>query len=157
MIQLMSGDDTEEEARANSRAIKDEVGRKCHVCGKRDSDAVTLEKCARCKFYFYCGKDCQLRHWKEQGHMGECRQLKILKKHHKPCADKIREGVIRGDPDIPELQKLRSKLGLTRPEEECQELSEELSGGKSSTKDYCEFLVSRKDGTVYFGSTPNPI
>ena len=92
--------------------------------------------------------------------MGECKQLKILKKYHKPFAKDIREATIRGDHDdcIPELQKLRNKLGLTRPVEDYRKILEgELGGELSPAKDPREFLVARGDGTVHVGSIPNPI
>ena len=70
---------------------------------------------------------------------------------------------IRGDPDTPGLEKLRRKLGLTRPAEECvtllKELLQEQEEGKPSlsVNDPLEYLIARKDGTVHVGSTPNPM
>lgn len=150
---------------SKAEEVKQKVGRTCFACGKEDSETVTLEKCAGCKLYYYCGKKCQLAHWRSGGHMGECRQLKILKKYHKPHAVKIREAAIRrggiGDNDsrvvvvIPQLEKLRRKLGLSRPIQEYRNLLDDLhdSGSESSSsKDAREFLVARNDGTVHVGS-----
>ena len=35
----------------------------CTVCGKEDSEdaGITLKKCGGCRYYFYCGTDCQLQ------------------------------------------------------------------------------------------------
>ncbi len=41
----------------------------CHVCG-----AGNAKKCAGCHSIAYCGKDCQVKHWKA-GHKILCRQL----------------------------------------------------------------------------------
>ncbi len=41
----------------------------CHVCG-----AGNAKKCAGCHSIAYCGKDCQVKHWKA-GHKNLCRQL----------------------------------------------------------------------------------
>ena len=53
--------------------------------------------------------------------VAKCRQLGVLlKKYHKPNVKEIRERLMRGDDprEIPPLQKLRKKLGLTRSREE---------------------------------------
>merc|ERR1712194_308814 len=75
---------------------------------------VTLEKCGYCKYYSYCGKDCQLKHWYHT-HMNQCRHLKKLRKYYKPYAKAIRAQLTSAqDPkSIPQLQLLRAKLGLT--------------------------------------------
>jgi hypothetical protein len=45
---------------------------KCASCGRRGSGSgVKLKPCSRCKAVFYCGVDCQRRHWKE-GHKLSC-------------------------------------------------------------------------------------
>jgi len=33
---------------------KKQTGKTCEVCGKRDSDTVTLKRCDRCTYYYYC-------------------------------------------------------------------------------------------------------
>ena len=43
----------------------------CSACGKK-SDA--LMKCRACKCVWYCGKECQNKHWKE--HKKECKLIK---------------------------------------------------------------------------------
>merc|ERR1712238_436873 len=107
--------------------IKKKNTDRCVVCDKEDPEDndVTLVKCGICKYYSYCGKACQTRHWKEGKHMNECRQVMILRKYCKPSYVKeIREAIIGGqDPkEIHTLQRLRMKLGLNRPKEEYEEL-----------------------------------
>lgn len=34
----------------------------CGQCGKNDTD-IKLQKCGRCHFQTYCGRDCQTKHW----------------------------------------------------------------------------------------------
>lgn len=44
----------------------------CANCKKRpDSVTGKLKGCARCKAVWYCGKDCQVKHWKD-GHKINC-------------------------------------------------------------------------------------
>ena len=131
---------------------KIQTGETCDVCGKRDSDTVTLKRCDRCTFYYYCSSTtdkCQSIHWRD-GHAGECRQLEILKKYHRPYGNKISSDICNGvDPkEIPELQELRDRLGLSRPKMEYQDL---LNKAKSSN---INLILPRKDGTVQIGSFP---
>ena len=45
----------------------------CANCGiSGDSKGVKLNLCSRCKAVKYCGKACQLKHWKEGGHRKIC-------------------------------------------------------------------------------------
>merc|ERR1711992_23691 len=141
---------------------KERITNRCVVCSKTEKDyGVTLEKCGKCSYYSYCSKSCQHWHWKEQNHCGECRQLEILRKYHKPYKREIRNPIKNGqDPKtIPQLQLLRQKLGLTRPKEEYASLVERLNNNKNNRKknknsiccqfiNPCEVAVARKDGTV---------
>ncbi|MGK3747473.1 MAG: hypothetical protein ACI8RD_014770 [Bacillariaceae sp.] len=126
----------------------------CAVCGEQDSDTVTLGKCDRCNVYYYCSTDCQSKDWRA-GHAGECRQLEILKKYHKPFGEKIRDDIVNGiNPmDIPELQELRNRLGLSRPKMEYQDL---LDKAQSLRINPSTLIDPRKDGTVQIGSFPGP-
>jgi len=66
-----------------------------------------------------------VEHWNEWNHIGECRQVILLRKYCKPqYVKEIREAIISGqDPkEIHKLQRLRLKLGLNRPKEEYAEL-----------------------------------
>jgi hypothetical protein len=129
-----------------------DIGEKCFECGRKDSSKkkVILKACSMCNFYFYCNEECQLKHWKEGKHLGECRQLFLLNKYHKPYAKEIRKKTIRGDDPklIKELQTLRRKLGLTRPRNEYNE--EALFKNRPNP-------VARNDGTVWCGSIPKVI
>merc|ERR1711992_30849 len=117
------------------KANKDRITNRCVVCSKTEKDyGVTLEKCGQCSYYSYCSKSCQTYHWQEQNHCGECRQLKILRKYHKPHKREIRNPIKNGqDPKtIPQLQLLRQKLGLTRSKEEYEPLMERLSNANNA-------------------------
>jgi len=149
----------------NSKEYKKITGRYCTVCLKTDDSetTTTLQKCAKCRVYFYCGRECQLIHWKKGKHSGECKQLKILKEYHRPYANEIREAFISGDENKinsiqPILQELRNKLGLTRPQKEYEEFMAPIIGDNSSNGDHClavdpyKLVVARSDGTVHLGS-----
>lgn len=47
-------------------ALEPKSGKCCHVCGRTGD----MKKCARCKAVFYCGAECQKKHWPE--HKKEC-------------------------------------------------------------------------------------
>ena len=145
---------------ANSRrpnlalnALKDQIERTCVICSKTDTKTLTLQQCIGCSFHCYCSETCQTIHWKEHNHRGECKQLRILNKYHKPYAKVIRDAAIRGDIH-PALEKLRYKLGLTRPLEDYQELIDHNThdGKLINPKNY---IVAREDGTVWVGSFPS--
>ena len=133
---------------------------RCQICRTIDSEEdVTLRKCDNCKMYHYCSVECQRTHWKEGEHRNECKHLQILDKYHKPYAKQIREAAIRGDRQIPALERLRNRLGLTRKKEEYQHLlvpmkdlpRNAINGSPNRPDDYC---IARNDGTVHIGSTP---
>jgi len=131
---------------------------------------VTLEKCGYCKYYSYCGKECQLKQWYHT-HMNQCRHLKKLRKYYKPYAKSIRAQLTSAqDPkSIPQLQILRAKLGLTRPisqeytdlfallEAQAATVDKSKEVDKTISPNRYEYLVARKDGTVHVGSTTNII
>ena len=125
------------------------IERSCAICGKEDTETLTLKQCVGCSACCYCGQECQSAHWEEHNHRSECKQLKILNKYHKPYAKEIREAVIRGDTNIPALEKLRYKLGLSRPLEDYVDLDLSDRG--------INFRAARKDGTLWAGSFPGPI
>jgi len=162
------------------KAYKKKIANRCFICQKTEDDVdsnngntITLVKCGKCKHYSYCGKACQLYHWKECssseggggcGHINECRHLTILHKYYKSHhVQEIREAIIRGeDPtQIPRLQLLRTKLGLSRPKEEYQDLllrfDDDNSSNTINRPNPYDYLVARKDGTVHIGSTPDVI
>ncbi|OEU12623.1 hypothetical protein FRACYDRAFT_227507 [Fragilariopsis cylindrus CCMP1102] len=130
--------------RKQFKGLKGLVGRECVICSKTDTNTFTLQQCKGCSLYCYCSEWCQTIHWKERKHRNECKQVQILNKYHKPYAKEIRDAVIRGDKEIPSLEKLRYKLGLTRS-------SEELThNGKKIYPD--DYLLGREDGTLWVGS-----
>jgi len=123
----------------NARSL---VTRECIICSEIDTKTLTLKQCQGCSMYCYCSEECQTIHWKERKHRNECKQVQILNKYHKPYAKQIRDAVIRGDKEIPSLEKLRNKLGLLRPDEDSDIFP-------TNPDDY---LVGREDGTVWVGS-----
>ena len=141
----------------DNEEIKERHDAKCSVCEKHDSETVTLMKCDGCKFYYYCSTECQQKMWQEGQHAGVCRHLGVLQKYHKPFAKKIRRDLAVhqiAPQDIPELQELRQRLGLSRPQADYQEL---LDGVQSLRLDPSQLILPRKDGTVPIGSFPRPI
>ena len=141
----------------NDKEMKKRLDAKCSVCGKEDSETVTLMKCDGCKFYYYCSKECQLKMWQEGQHAGVCRQLGVLRQYHKPFATKIRTDLAVdhiAPRDIPELQELRRRLGLSRPQADYQEL---LEAAQASRLESAQLILPRNDGTVQLGSFPRPI
>ena len=143
-----------EPCNGNLNELKGDLGQQCESCSKTNTET-TLNECIGCKCYCYCSVTCQTTHWNEYNHRGECKQFHILNKYHKPYAKAIRDAAIRGDMH-PALDKLRYKLGLSRPRQEYEELlHHNTRDGKSiDPKDY---LVGRDDGTVWLGSTPDPV
>lgn len=139
-----------------AKDLKDRVGRICAVCGQEDTDTLTLRQCMGCSTYCYCSKFCQTLNWEEHNHKGECRQLKILNKYHKPYANEIRKAAIRGETTYPALQKLRHKLGLSRPTQDYQDFSDNNTHKGKPINPYA-YVVGREDGTVWIGSTPTPV
>jgi len=127
--------------------ISGNVKRVCAICGKTDTATFTLKQCEGCSTYCYCSVKHQTTHWKGLNHRSECKQIQILKKYHKPYAKEIRKATIRGETH-PALEKLRHKLGLTRPTEEYYEFH-----NMSKQIDPREYVVARNDGTVWVGST----
>ena len=132
------------------------IGNCCHGCDKIESETVTLEKCSRCNFYYYCSTECQKKKWRD-GHAGECNHLAILKQYHRPHGKHIRDSLINGvDPkNIPELQELRHRLGLDKPKAEYEVLLEQAT--KSDGIKPIELVPPNKDGTVQIGSYPYPM
>lgn len=46
--------------------------RVCAHCGLSQGNAIKLKKCAHCKAFSYCSRECQLKHWKA-GHKVDCK------------------------------------------------------------------------------------
>ena len=137
---------------AGLKIMKRRLGRKCAICSKTDTETLTLTQCMGCSFHCYCSETCQTIHWKERKHRNECKQLRILNKYHKPYFTEIRDAVIRGDKEIPALEKLRYKLGLTRPHEEYDEFYKLKPTHNGNPIDPDDYLIGREDGTLWVGS-----
>jgi hypothetical protein len=117
--------------------------KECAMCDEEDSEQFTLQRCEKCRMYYYCSEKCQTKHWNAQGHRSECKQYQILMKYHKPYAKDIRDAIIRGDDpeNIKSLQILRKKLGLTRPREEYEQYQniqqqQQVSSSSSTSSTY---------------------
>jgi len=48
----------------------------CSTCGKPKTPLRTLHPCKLCRTVQYCGRDCQVHHWKQGGHRRECKKLR---------------------------------------------------------------------------------
>jgi hypothetical protein len=46
--------------------------RNCAACGVWDRTGRSYHRCSRCMMVYYCGKECQARHWKE--HKADCKK-----------------------------------------------------------------------------------
>jgi len=60
----------ESDARMIMQQIEDSCKSSCAQCNKSAS-VVKLTRCAKCKLFHYCGKQCQIAHWKA-GHKKDC-------------------------------------------------------------------------------------
>ena len=140
------------------KAIRDEFRSKCGFCGT--TELPDQCRCAGCRCYAYCSKECQRLDWFDRNHRGECRQLKLLKHHYRNQAKDIRTAITDGnDPKtIRRLQKIRTKLGLNQPRTNCERLVKLLEDDNLKAEARFECITGRpKDGTVHIGSTPNTI
>jgi len=81
-----------------------------------------------------------------------------LEENHRPHAICIREAIIRGDDPrgVSALQKVRKKLSLTRPIDDCKELAKLCNNDEDGrlAVDPLELVLPGKDGTVHIGSRP---
>jgi TPR repeat protein len=48
----------------------------CSTCGKPKTPLRPLHPCKLCHTVQYCGRDCQVNHWKKGGHRRECKKLR---------------------------------------------------------------------------------
>ncbi|OEU06968.1 hypothetical protein FRACYDRAFT_252600 [Fragilariopsis cylindrus CCMP1102] len=138
---------------------KDLLMRKCAMCSKSDTSTLSLLQCQGCNFYCYCSAECQTLHWDKYNHRGECKQLHILNKYHKPYAKEIRDAVIRGDhdTDILALEKLRYKLGVVHKKKP-EELTENpFIPHEGISNDPRIFFGARRDGTVCIAMCENRV
>jgi len=56
------------------KAIAPATGRVCSNCGIGEKGGgAALKPCSRCKVALYCGRECQVQHWKAGGHKAVCK------------------------------------------------------------------------------------
>ena len=48
----------------------------CSTCGKPKTPLRPLHPCKLCRTVHYCGRECQVNHWKEGGHRRECKKVR---------------------------------------------------------------------------------
>jgi TPR repeat protein len=72
----------EEQALQNLQILDKQEGRTsptilcCSTCGKPKTPLRPLHPCKLCRTVQYCGRDCQVHHWKQGGHRRECKKLR---------------------------------------------------------------------------------
>ncbi|CAJ1953007.1 unnamed protein product [Cylindrotheca closterium] len=69
---------TRKEAKMAHSAKKAVLNSYCANCNKSLGTDGGM-KCSKCKVTLYCGRDCQVKHWKEGGHKQECKLLAAKK------------------------------------------------------------------------------
>jgi len=56
------------------KATASATGRVCSNCGIGErGGGAALKPCSRCKVALYCGRGCQVQHWKAGGHKAVCK------------------------------------------------------------------------------------
>jgi len=72
----------QEQALQNLQQLDKEEGRTtptllcCSTCGKPKTPLRPLHPCKLCRTVQYCGRECQVDHWKKGGHRRECRTVR---------------------------------------------------------------------------------
>jgi len=71
---LSAGAVTSNASSSTPKATAPATGRVCSNCGigERGSGAA-LKPCSQCKVALYCGRECQVQHWKAGGHKAVCK------------------------------------------------------------------------------------
>lgn len=67
---------TRQEGNKNRVEKKQATRRSCANC-QMDLGKSGGQKCISCKIVIYCGRECQILHWKTGGHKAECTKLKV--------------------------------------------------------------------------------
>ena len=60
----------ENDATGMMRQMEETFNKACAQCNKSAS-AAKLTRCAKCKLFHYCGRQCQVAHWRA-GHKDDC-------------------------------------------------------------------------------------
>jgi len=56
------------------KTVAPATGRVCSNCGIGErGGGAALKPCSRCKVALYCGRECQVQHWKAGGHKAVCK------------------------------------------------------------------------------------
>ena len=72
--QLSAGAVTSNASPSTPKATAPATARVCSNCGIGEGgDGAALKPCSRCKVTLYCGRECQVQHWKAGGHKAACR------------------------------------------------------------------------------------
>jgi TPR repeat protein len=72
----------DEQALQNLQELDKQEGRTtptilcCSTCGKPKTPLRPLHPCKLCHTVQYCGRECQVQHWKQGGHRRECKKLR---------------------------------------------------------------------------------
>jgi hypothetical protein len=74
-VRNMVMDVTRQEAKNNREAKKQATRRSCAACQK-ELGKMGGHQCSSCKVTVYCGRECQVAHWKK-GHKAQCKKLKL--------------------------------------------------------------------------------
>jgi TPR repeat protein len=73
----------DEQALQNLQQLDTQEGRTtptilcCSTCGKPKTPLRPLHPCKLCHTVQYCGRECQVNHWKKGGHRRECKKLRV--------------------------------------------------------------------------------
>lgn len=53
------------------KSLEEAYSQLCDLCGKPSQPDCKLVRCSRCKAAYYCGRECQRKHWRV-GHKADC-------------------------------------------------------------------------------------
>jgi len=71
---LSAGPVTSNASPSTPKAVAPATGRVCSNCGIGErGGGAALKPCSRCKVALYCGRECQVKHWKVGGHKAVCK------------------------------------------------------------------------------------
>ena len=90
----------------------------CGNCGRRAEEGETFNHCSRCKVVAYCGRACQVHHWKN-GHKKTCQDA--IESEEEFVAEKLAAGTSkaqRPSNETPQEPRNSSGKGAAAEEEE---------------------------------------
>mmetsp|Transcript_30033 Transcript_30033/g.69282 ORF Transcript_30033/g.69282 Transcript_30033/m.69282 type:complete len:331 (-) Transcript_30033:9-1001(-) len=65
------------QAHVNRSSSSSSSARRCFACGEEETVGLKTKRCGACKVAQYCGRDCQISHWKES-HKQLCPYFRML-------------------------------------------------------------------------------